>query len=133
MKKPIVKQDEEENISEVIDNFEIELKGAQKLLNNLKQVDSSKLSPIQQAKMNLCYAYSVSALYYLCLKTNGVNTLEHPIKDEMKRVQKYMEKLKTKESEMKRNDNKENKTPEEEKKRKRKEKEVSLKKKKMIK
>ena len=57
-------EEEEENISEVIQKFDNELKEAQKLLNNLKQVDTTTLTPIQQAKMNLCYAYSVSALFY---------------------------------------------------------------------
>ena len=51
-----------------------------------------KLKPLQRVKLNLCVAYTVNSLFYMYLKTQGLDPQNHPIKSELQRVQEYMQK-----------------------------------------
>jgi hypothetical protein len=55
---------EQENISQVIDEFQSSLKEIKDSLKSLKSLDESKMTPLQKAKLHFCFAYSVSALFY---------------------------------------------------------------------
>ncbi|KAG2392592.1 hypothetical protein C9374_011317 [Naegleria lovaniensis] len=66
----------------------------QPLLEQPLTTKTSKLDPESRAKVNLCCAYTVNTLFYLYLKTQGINPDDHPIKQEIARIQLYFKKLK---------------------------------------
>eukprot|EP00936_MAST-01D_sp_MAST-1D-sp1_P001363 g1363.t1 len=55
---------------------------------------NARLAPLDRAKLAICSAYSVAAAYYMFLRTEGISPKEHPIKQELDRVQRYVVKLK---------------------------------------
>eukprot|EP01027_Heterolobosea_sp_BB2_P010913 GEZU01015943.1.p1 GENE.GEZU01015943.1~~GEZU01015943.1.p1 ORF type:complete len:213 (+),score=75.60 GEZU01015943.1:166-804(+) len=60
---------------------------------NLAQA-SEDMGPIDRAKLNLAMAYTVNTLFFMYLRAQGVNPQDHPVKDELERVKKYMNKIK---------------------------------------
>ncbi|PIA19222.1 hypothetical protein COEREDRAFT_20805, partial [Coemansia reversa NRRL 1564] len=52
-----------------------------------------KLTPIQRCELEALVAYSINTLYWVYLKVNGVPPKEHPVMDELQRVQRYIEKI----------------------------------------
>jgi len=46
------------------------------------------------AKLNTALAYSLCSLFYMYLKTQGVNVRNHPVRGQLVRVQEYFKKLK---------------------------------------
>jgi hypothetical protein len=65
----------------------------QPLIENKEILNTKEMSPKDRAKLNLCCAYTVNTLFYMYLKTQGIDPNEHPVRDELKRVQEYMNKL----------------------------------------
>eukprot|EP00937_MAST-01D_sp_MAST-1D-sp2_P003729 g3729.t1 len=53
----------------------------------------ARLSALEHAQLSVCSSYTVAALFYVLLKTHGINPREHPIKQELDRVQRYVGKL----------------------------------------
>lgn len=51
--------------------------------------------PKEAAEMQLALAYTVNALFFAYLKTQGIDPQTHPVKEELARVKSYMKKLKT--------------------------------------
>ena len=81
------------------------------LLEQPLTAKTSKMDPESRAKVNLCCAYTVNTLFYckfnddddddqnnvlVYLKTQGINPEDHPIKQEINRIQLYFKKLKEK-------------------------------------
>ncbi|KAF0975046.1 hypothetical protein FDP41_005799 [Naegleria fowleri] len=77
----------------------------QPLLEQPLTSKTSKLDPESRAKVNLCCAYTVNTLFYLYLKTQGINPDDHPIKQEIARIQLYFKKLKERSNKASSNDN----------------------------
>ncbi|XP_038046942.1 nuclear nucleic acid-binding protein C1D-like [Patiria miniata] len=54
----------------------------------------SKLQALDRAKLELVSAYAINSMFWMYLCTQGVNPREHPIKHELGRIQKYMNRVK---------------------------------------
>lgn len=52
-----------------------------------------KLAPMEDAELQVAMAYAVASLYFSHLLTQGVDPSDHPIKQELDRIQKYFKKL----------------------------------------
>merc|ERR1712228_555604 len=50
--------------------------------------------PLLKARLDLMVAYSINSLFWAYLTTQGVNPKQHPIRNELKRIQEYMGKVK---------------------------------------
>ncbi|CAM9740629.1 unnamed protein product, partial [Phaeothamnion confervicola] len=51
------------------------------------------VSPHESAKLNVAVAYGLSSLFYMYLKTQGVAPAEHPVRNELGRIQEYVKRL----------------------------------------
>ena len=51
-----------------------------------------RLTPTENAKLNMTYSYALNALYYMLLKCQGVQPNDHPVKKDLDRVKRYMAK-----------------------------------------
>eukprot|EP00929_Paragymnodinium_shiwhaense_P116173 TRINITY_DN85491_c0_g1_i1.p1 TRINITY_DN85491_c0_g1~~TRINITY_DN85491_c0_g1_i1.p1 ORF type:complete len:375 (-),score=136.40 TRINITY_DN85491_c0_g1_i1:161-1285(-) len=56
---------------------------------------TKKLAPLENAELQVGLGYTVASLYFAHLLTQGVDPAEHPIKQELDRLQLYFKKLKT--------------------------------------
>jgi exosome complex protein LRP1 len=56
---------------------------------------SRKLAPMENAELQVGLAYTVASLYFSHLLTQGVDPSDHPIRQELDRIQLYFKKLKT--------------------------------------
>jgi len=54
-----------------------------------------KLGALEQAELQVGLAYTIASLYFSHLLTQGVDPAEHPIKQELDRIQLYFKKLRT--------------------------------------
>eukprot|EP01112_Ceratiomyxa_fruticulosa_P004503 TRINITY_DN1503_c0_g1_i1.p1 TRINITY_DN1503_c0_g1~~TRINITY_DN1503_c0_g1_i1.p1 ORF type:complete len:211 (-),score=44.87 TRINITY_DN1503_c0_g1_i1:106-738(-) len=54
----------------------------------------SQLEPLDCAKLNVTMAYAINTLFYMYLKTQGIETEDHPVKSELERVRNYIKKIK---------------------------------------
>ncbi|KAJ2721915.1 hypothetical protein GGI07_003656 [Coemansia sp. Benny D115] len=52
-----------------------------------------RLSVIQRCELEALVAYSIDTLFWIYLKVNGVPPKEHPVMNELQRVQKYIAKI----------------------------------------
>eukprot|EP00967_Tisochrysis_lutea_P133016 scaffold232842_cov32-Tisochrysis_lutea.AAC.1 len=61
------------------------------------------LSPLESARLHLMVAYTINTLFYMYLKTQGIEATNHPVMEELDRVKAYVRKVKevTKEMEAK--------------------------------
>jgi len=59
-----------------------------------REETQATLAPIDQAKLNIVTAYSINTLYYIYLRTRGMNPNDHPVKQELERVKLYIKKIK---------------------------------------
>eukprot|EP00026_Physarum_polycephalum_P016140 Phypoly_transcript_16984.p1 GENE.Phypoly_transcript_16984~~Phypoly_transcript_16984.p1 ORF type:complete len:223 (+),score=67.44 Phypoly_transcript_16984:31-669(+) len=81
-----------------MDEMEETLQGIEKHLEpyfkaSLRETKSN-LSDLQVAKLNIVIAYSINTLFYMYLKTQGVNPKEHQVMTELDRVRLYIKKIK---------------------------------------
>ncbi|XP_037672729.1 nuclear nucleic acid-binding protein C1D-like [Choloepus didactylus] len=53
-----------------------------------------KVDPLEQAKVNLVSAYTLNSMFWVYLTTQGVNTKEHPVKQQLKRIRVYVNRVK---------------------------------------
>merc|ERR1712130_50142 len=62
-----------------------------------KDIDnvSHEVSDLESAKLSVAIAYALDTLYYIYLRTNGTEIKSHPVRKELERVKKYIEKIKT--------------------------------------
>lgn len=51
-----------------------------------------RLTPTENAKLNMSYSYALNALYYMLLKCQGVSPNDHPVKKDLDRIKRYMAK-----------------------------------------
>lgn len=52
-----------------------------------------KLNPVDKARLHVTCAYALNSFFWMYLKTCGIDTKEHKIKDEMARIKEYLKKL----------------------------------------
>eukprot|EP00941_MAST-03F_sp_MAST-3F-sp1_P005289 g5289.t1 len=53
----------------------------------------SHLSPLDKARFNFTLAYALNSAFFMFLKTRGINPNIHPVKEQMKRAQRYATKI----------------------------------------
>ncbi|KAJ6247198.1 sun-cor steroid hormone receptor co-repressor [Anaeramoeba flamelloides] len=87
-----------QEILESLQNFESSLNECEKTLqpilsHSLTEI-SSTLNPLEQAKLNMSLAYTINSLYFMYLKTQGIDPKNHPVKKEIERVKMYIKKIK---------------------------------------
>ncbi|KAL0489981.1 exosome complex protein LRP1 [Acrasis kona] len=66
---------------------------SQQTKKSMKQMDAEK-----RAKLSICCAYTVNTLFYMYLKTQGIDPSTHPCRKEIQRIQTYMQKLREKQA-----------------------------------
>eukprot|EP00462_Mataza_sp_D1_P011208 CAMPEP_0175158510 /NCGR_PEP_ID=MMETSP0087-20121206/22855_1 /TAXON_ID=136419 /ORGANISM="Unknown Unknown, Strain D1" /LENGTH=127 /DNA_ID=CAMNT_0016446353 /DNA_START=37 /DNA_END=420 /DNA_ORIENTATION=+ len=54
---------------------------------------SEECSHVDRAKLHAALAYTLHTLYFMYVKTQGVNVSSHPVKKELARVKQYIEKI----------------------------------------
>mmetsp|Transcript_44176 Transcript_44176/g.116981 ORF Transcript_44176/g.116981 Transcript_44176/m.116981 type:complete len:232 (-) Transcript_44176:53-748(-) len=54
-----------------------------------------KLTPLQSAELHVGLAFTVASLYFCNLITQGIDPADHPIRQELDRIQMYFKKVKT--------------------------------------
>ncbi|KAJ3447580.1 sun-cor steroid hormone receptor co-repressor [Anaeramoeba flamelloides] len=83
---------------ENLNNFDQSLTKCEKTLeqmltNSLPEI-TENLEPLEQAKLNMSIAYTINSLYFMYLKTQGIDPKKHPVKKELERVKLYIKKIK---------------------------------------
>uniref|UniRef100_A0A6G3MIJ2 Nuclear nucleic acid-binding protein C1D n=1 Tax=Henneguya salminicola TaxID=69463 RepID=A0A6G3MIJ2_HENSL len=90
--------DLEEELLEIYKNLDNNLDEALKNLENFLKTDYdqilSSLNPVSRAKFELLLAYIMSSIYSIFLKLEGTDTGTHPVKEELNRIRKGMQKQK---------------------------------------
>ena len=84
----------EENLTEMEATLSTLEKELEPLLSTPWEQLTSKLEPMEKAKLNLMIAYVANSLFYVFLKTQGKSTADHPVTDELARIKDYMGNLK---------------------------------------
>jgi len=56
---------------------------------------SRKLEPLQNAELQVGLAYAVASLYFCHLLTQGIDPADHPIRQELDRIQLYFKKVRS--------------------------------------
>ncbi|XP_022081459.1 nuclear nucleic acid-binding protein C1D-like [Acanthaster planci] len=78
--------------------FQDSLTEVEKALAPLKKASlgdvHNKLQTLDRAKLELVSAYAINSMFWMYLCTQGVNPRDHPIKHELGRIQKYMNRVK---------------------------------------
>merc|ERR1719198_368604 len=64
------------------------------LAKSLPEV-SRQLSPLENAELQVGLAYTVASLYFCHLLTQGVDPSDHPIRQDLDRIQLYFKKVRT--------------------------------------
>ncbi|XP_028513178.1 nuclear nucleic acid-binding protein C1D [Exaiptasia diaphana] len=53
-----------------------------------------QLDPIECAKLDLVVAYAINSMFWMFLITQGIDPKNHPVRQELDRIKKYMGKVK---------------------------------------
>ena len=87
-----------EELTDVVKNFHVSLNDMKTQLDLLTSVPRSdlydKLDPMGRATMDLTSAYAINSLFWMLLKTMGVNPAETNVKQELDRVKEAMKRCK---------------------------------------
>mmetsp|Transcript_11236 Transcript_11236/g.22823 ORF Transcript_11236/g.22823 Transcript_11236/m.22823 type:complete len:184 (-) Transcript_11236:162-713(-) len=65
------------------------------LLSKSSSEVARQLAPLEHAELQVSLAYAVGSLYFCHLLTQGVNPAEHPLKQELDRIQLYFKKVRS--------------------------------------
>ncbi|CAM9222630.1 unnamed protein product [Chrysoparadoxa australica] len=80
-------------------SFENALEHIEESLMPLTRVSHSEIVTLlakdEAAKLNVALAYAAASLFYMHLRSKGVDPKNHPVKGELDRIQRYMVKLKS--------------------------------------
>lgn len=88
---------EDEDIKEKITNFHTSIDKIEKLLENALNPDyiaRDKLNTKEKVDYDIFMAYTLNTLYWLYLRTKGLDPNKHDVKNELNRVKDYMIKAK---------------------------------------
>jgi len=58
-----------------------------------KQRAQERSTPLEKARMQLTLAHAINALFYMFLKTQGVTPEDHPVTEELRRLELYLKKV----------------------------------------
>lgn len=58
-----------------------------------KRRDQEGKTPLEKARLQLTLAHAINALFYMFLKTQGVTPEEHPVTEELRRLELYLKKV----------------------------------------
>ena len=87
-----------EELTEIVKNLHVSLTDVKSQLNLLTSVPRSELhdslDPMGRATMDLTTAYALNSLFWMLLKTMGVNPAETNVKQELDRVKEAMKRCK---------------------------------------
>ncbi|KAG8469080.1 hypothetical protein KFE25_007598 [Diacronema lutheri] len=79
-------------------DFDLALRDVEEQVGKLTERDWSELtrgmSALETARLNVTCAYTLNTLFFIYLKTQGVSTSDHPVKQELDRVRQYLKKVK---------------------------------------
>ena len=88
-----------DDVKEPLLEFDLALREVEQQVGALTEHEWSALteglSPLETARLNVTSAYALNTLYFIYLKTQGVVTSEHPVKQELERVRTYLKKAKS--------------------------------------
>ena len=81
-----------------LDSFDISLNNLEATLKPFLNIPANDIhdkidDPLLKARLELMVAYSINSLFWAYLCTQGVNSKQHPIRNELKRIQEYMGKV----------------------------------------
>ena len=77
-------------LSQLEDALAPMLEGGQDAIKDVRE----RHGPEKAAETQLALGYAVNALFFVYLKTQGVDPQTHPVKEELARIREYMKKLK---------------------------------------
>ncbi|XP_060781506.1 nuclear nucleic acid-binding protein C1D [Neoarius graeffei] len=84
-------------IAGYLTDFLTSVSSVQNVIQTLMSVSKGvclKLTPLEQAKLDLMSAYALNSLFWMYLVTQGVNPKDHGIKQELERIRTYMNRIK---------------------------------------
>ncbi|XP_059164361.1 nuclear nucleic acid-binding protein C1D-like [Physella acuta] len=85
-------------IKENIASFDTHLSELEAELKPLLSINrnelTDKLEPIDAAKVDLVAAYAINSLFWMYMNVCGLNPKEHAVKQELTRIQSYMQRVK---------------------------------------
>jgi len=85
------------SINTTLQALEVELENVESLLHPLLETSltetAGKLNPTERCKLHVLLAYTISSLFYVYLKAQGVSPKEHPVIAELERIKGYMERI----------------------------------------
>ncbi|XP_056617024.1 nuclear nucleic acid-binding protein C1D [Triplophysa dalaica] len=85
-------------IEDNLNDFDSSVTSVQNMVQSLISASRSnhlvKLSPLDQAKLDLMSVYALNSMFWMYLVTQGVNPKDHGIKQELERIRTYMNKVK---------------------------------------
>ena len=86
-----------DHLAQTVSDFSAGISGLETLLAPLRDTAvedlAEQLPPLDAARLHITLAYASNALFYMYLKTQGVPTSDHPVKDELRRIREYMGRL----------------------------------------
>lgn len=91
-------------IAKAVADFDGSLQHIEVLVSRLQaqpwsQICGPGMAPLDSARMHLMIAYTVNALFWMYLRTQGVDVHDHPVRAELERVKKALRKVKEAEKE----------------------------------
>ena len=86
-------------IVEAVSRFGESLQSIEELVGHLQaqpwsQICGPNLAPLDSARLHLMIAYTVNALFWMYLRTQGCDAHSHPVRAELERVKKALRKVK---------------------------------------
>ncbi|KAI9004410.1 hypothetical protein DFJ74DRAFT_713148 [Hyaloraphidium curvatum] len=89
----------DEELVEHLEGLETAVSEIEQHLESLLESDLADhladLQPLESAKLTSTLAFSIATLFYVYLKTNGLNPKEHQVKGELDRIKSYFIKVAT--------------------------------------
>ncbi|KAJ1625199.1 hypothetical protein T492DRAFT_1041463 [Pavlovales sp. CCMP2436] len=80
-------------------DFDLALREVEEQVGELTSRDWAEMtqgaSPLDVARLNVTSAYTLNTLFFIYMKTQGLPTADHPVKQELDRVRKHLQKVKT--------------------------------------
>ncbi|KAJ2398640.1 hypothetical protein GGI23_003126 [Coemansia sp. RSA 2559] len=87
----------EDKVQKQVDQFSAAIENVHRALEPILQQPLSetlpKLTAMQRCELEALVAYSINTLFFVYLKANGVPPKEHPVMNELQRVQRYIAKI----------------------------------------
>eukprot|EP01116_Phalansterium_solitarium_P004512 TRINITY_DN15538_c0_g1_i1.p1 TRINITY_DN15538_c0_g1~~TRINITY_DN15538_c0_g1_i1.p1 ORF type:complete len:176 (-),score=35.19 TRINITY_DN15538_c0_g1_i1:68-595(-) len=87
-----------EELRSTLDDFDSAIAKIESTLSpflEIPLVESTKgLTPQEHAKLYVALVYAIDSLFFLYLKSQGISTSNHAVKEELERVRLYMQKVK---------------------------------------